>query len=81
MKIEVLLFASLREAAGASRVEIEVEENATARRVAEALAVRFPALRPHLPGLAFACEGEFVSAETVLPPASELALLPPVSGG
>ena len=81
MKISVMLFASLREAVGADRVEMELPEGATPRRLAEALAERFPKLRPHLRAMAFAIDGEFVSADMVLQSAEELALLPPVSGG
>jgi molybdopterin converting factor subunit 1 len=81
MKIFILLFATLREASGTNRVEMEVPEGATPRHLAEALAERHPKLRPHLQALAFAVDGEFVSADSVLQNARELALLPPVSGG
>ncbi|MGH7492374.1 MAG: MoaD/ThiS family protein [bacterium] len=81
MKISVLLFATLREAAGADRVEMELPEGATPRRLAETLAESYPKLRPHLQAMAFAIDGEFVAADMVLRSAEELALLPPVSGG
>ena len=81
MKISVLLFAALREAVGAPRVEMETAEGATPRRLAETLAERYPQLRPHLKAMAFAVDGEFVAAEANLHHVKELALLPPVSGG
>ncbi len=81
MKISVLLFAGLRDAVGAPRVEMELPESATPRRLADNLAERYPKLRPHLHAMAFAIDGEFVSGDTVLQNAKELALLPPVSGG
>ncbi len=81
MKISILLFAALREAVGVSRVEMEMPEDTTPRRLAEALAERYPRLRPHLPAMAFALDGEFVAADAHLQNARELALLPPVSGG
>ncbi len=81
MKINVQLFAILREAAGASRFDLEVPAQTTARQVAQILAERFPKLRAYLPVLSFAVNGELVPAETLVPDASEVALLPPVSGG
>lgn len=81
MKISVLLFASLREAVGAARVEMEMPAGATPRQIAAALAERHPRLRPHLPAMAFAIDEEFVAGDAAVQDAKELALLPPVSGG
>ncbi len=81
MKITVQLFAILREAAGAGRLDLDVPEQITARQVAQILAERFPKIRAHLAVLSFAVNGEIVSAETLVPDAGEVALLPPVSGG
>jgi len=81
MKISVQLFAILREAAGAGRLDLDVPAQTTARQAAQILAERFPKLRAHLPVLSFAVNGEIVSAETAVPDAGEVALLPPVSGG
>lgn len=81
MKIAVLLFAGLREAAGSGRVELEVPSGTTPRQIATMLAERYPRLRPHLGSIAYASDGEFVAADTQLTAAQELALLPPVSGG
>ncbi len=81
MKISVMLFASLRDAAGTNRAELEVPAQSTPRQIAELLAERHAGLRPHLKTIAYAIDGEFVAAETKLTEAKELALLPPVSGG
>ena len=81
MKIIVLLFAGLREAAETSRVEMEVPALATPKAIAEMLAARFPKLAGHLNSIAYAIDGEFVAADTTLRESCELALLPPVSGG
>lgn len=81
MKITVLLFASLRDAVGKGRVEIDAPSPATPRKIAELLAEQHASLRPHLKTIAYAIDGEFVPAESELIEAKELALLPPVSGG
>lgn len=81
MKIQIQLFAILREAAGANQLSLEVNSETTARQVAQILAERFPKFRGHLGTLSFAVNGEIVAADTILPNACELALLPPVSGG
>jgi len=81
MKITVLLFASLRDAAGTNRVELETPSDSTPRQIADLLAERYSKLRPHLKTIAYAIDGEFVAADLKLIAAKELALLPPVSGG
>ena len=81
MKITVQLFAILREAAGASQLDLEIPTPTTARQVSQILAERFPKLRGHLPVVSFAVNGEIVAAETMITSPSEVALLPPVSGG
>lgn len=81
MKVTVQLFAILRELAGAAELELEVPAAATPRQVGQILAERFSKLRPHLNTLSFAVNGEIVSAEAEIADKSEVALLPPVSGG
>lgn len=81
MKITVRLFASLRDAVGARKLEIDAPEPTTPFQVAERLALQFPMLAPHLPSISFAVDGEFVPADVPLRQVKELALLPPVSGG
>jgi molybdopterin converting factor subunit 1 len=81
MKINIQLFASLREAVGTSQLSLEVKSGTTPRQVGELLAERFSGLRGHLATISFAVNGEIVPPETVLSDSCELALLPPVSGG
>lgn len=82
MRVEVRLFASLREAAGSDRVEIELGEGAT---VADALLAlgRVPGLAEALAATVptMAVNRDYAERTTVLRPDDELALVPPVSGG
>ena len=45
MRVAVLFFAALREAAGAARRDVELPEGATLADLKETLAVEIPALR------------------------------------
>ena len=81
MRIHVLFFASTCDAAGAASVDLDVQEGATVRDVREALAGRYPVLAPRLPHVRFAVDREFAALEAPLRPGSEVAVIPPVSGG
>lgn len=81
MKIEVLVFAQLREALGSERVLIDVDEGATILDAVERV-MGLPSLRvfDHLP-LRYAVNEEFRSRDSELRPNDRLALLSPVAGG
>jgi molybdopterin synthase catalytic subunit len=76
MLVRVRLFAQLRERAGRSAIELELPDGA---RVSDALAA-VGDLADGLP-LVMAVNREYASAQQVLQPSDELALVPPVSGG
>ena len=81
MRVQVLLFAILRERAGSRSVEVQLDEDATVADALGALAA--------LPGLdilnrmfvRMAVNRDYATPETRLHPQDELALIPPVSGG
>jgi molybdopterin synthase catalytic subunit len=76
MEVTVLLFAMLRERAGARELTIELPEGA---RVRDALA-SLGDIAAGLP-LVMAVNREYAPEDQVLDPGDELALIPPVSGG
>ena len=76
MHVTVRLFAGLREQAGTSRRELELERGATAADVWPALGL---GERP--PGLLVAVNREYADAAQALSDGDEVALIPPVSGG
>lgn len=82
MTVSVRLFAMLREAAGAGRVELELEEGATVGDALAALA-RTPALGEQLERMPvrMAVNRDYADPERALRPGDELALIPPLSGG
>jgi molybdopterin synthase catalytic subunit len=81
MKIRVLAFATAREAIGASEIEIELVDDSDLDDLALRLKCDFPALELFWTRLAVAVDGEMVSSSVTLRDGSEVALLPPVSGG
>ncbi len=82
MHVQVRLFAMLRERAGSSRIELELPDGATVGDALAKLAAGGPlgGLIELLP-VRMAVNRDYASADTVLGPDDELALIPPVSGG
>jgi molybdopterin synthase catalytic subunit len=81
MLLEVRLFAMLREAERAERIQVRLEPGATVATLRARLAAEFPALGPFLPQARVAANLRFVPDEHVLGAGQEIALIPPVSGG
>jgi MoaE-MoaD fusion protein len=81
MRFEVRLYAILRERAGADRVEIDLDDGATADDALAALR-RLPELEllERLP-VRIAVNREYADPEQPLAVGDELAAIPPVSGG
>ena len=81
MRIQLRLFAVLRERAGVDRLDLDLPDGATVAQAAEAIAGRLPAVRGFLPRVAFAVNHAYATTDTVLNDGDELAVIPPVSGG
>jgi molybdopterin synthase catalytic subunit len=80
--VTILLFATLKDAAGSKHVTIQVAgEHSTVADVRAALAERYPALRRPLESAIAAVNEEFAEAEDRIGPGDSVAFFPPVSGG
>lgn len=79
MKVRVLYFASLRERAGASSSEEELDPGATVGSLWGRLAGREAFAGAARPG--FSVNGAWCAPTVVLEDGDEVGLLPPVSGG
>jgi molybdopterin synthase catalytic subunit/molybdopterin converting factor small subunit len=77
VKIQVRLFAALREQAGASQIELELPDGAHVSDVWPALALG--GAEPS--SLAYALNRAYADREDALSEGDEVALIPPVSGG
>lgn len=81
MTVTVCLFARARDLAGQQTLAVELPAGATVLDLRRALAVACPALAALLERSALAVDNEFAEDTQPLAPSSEIALLPPVSGG
>ena len=81
MQLEILLFAAARDAAQSDSIQIDVDDAASAGDVMAELGRRLPELKSLLPSCRLAVDCSYVQASTPVSPGSEIALIPPVSGG
>lgn len=79
--VTVLMFAHLKERAGAARVNVLIPESATVADLKAALVEKYPALAAAMPTVIVAMDKTFAYDLDLVKPGAELALFPPVSGG
>jgi molybdopterin converting factor subunit 1 len=81
LTLTVLLFAKLRDIAGADSVRIELPDGARVGALRRQLADTYRALTGLLERSAIAVNHDFADDERILRPGDEIAVVPPVSGG
>jgi molybdopterin converting factor subunit 1 len=81
MRVNVRLFARLRDLAGSGDLSREIVEPATVRTVWNGLVADFPALAPYAASMSCAVNADYARMETPVGDGDEVAFLPPVSGG
>ena len=81
MKVRLLAFASASDAVGASELELELDPGFTIAQLKARLEREHPALAGLWGRIAVAVDGELAADADELEEGSEVALLPPVSGG
>jgi molybdopterin synthase catalytic subunit len=81
MRINVRLFAGLRELVGESEVSLELDDGATVSTMHARLVKQYPLIARYLPTLVCAVDEEYVPNEYRLRDGDQVALIPPVSGG
>jgi molybdopterin synthase catalytic subunit len=81
MRIEVLLFAALREALGRSRFALDLPSQATAADLRARLAAEHPRFRQLIASCRLARGVDFIDESIPLADGDEVILVPPVSGG
>lgn len=80
MRIEVQLFASLREHIG-DTVVLEVPEPVTVARLLDRFGEAYPRFKTALPHLNVAVDLNYARPDETIGPEQEVAIFPPVSGG
>src|SRR5438067_7235922 len=81
MRVTLLYFAAARERAGIPRETVELRDGATAADARDAACAAHPALRAIAERLRLAVDQEFAPEDRPLRDGSEVAFIPPVSGG
>ncbi len=81
MLIQVLLFASLKDALGTDQLALELPAGARVADVLHALAEREPKITPWLQHVRVARNLDYAAADEEVRQGDEIALIPPVSGG
>lgn len=81
MKVDIRLYATFRDRAGARQISVELEEGATVSQLQEAIAAAYPQLSEGLPTAIVSVNRQFADEDQVITAADELAIFPPVSGG
>lgn len=81
MKIQVKLFAAARQLAGSDVTELELPDHATVGDVRSALIAQMPELTGLLQSCLFSVDAEFAGDQVAISAESDIACIPPVSGG
>ena len=81
MQVRVQLYATLRDLAGTSDLQVKVADGACVRDLLEKLYERTPSLRSHDKSILIGAGLEFVPRTYQLKPDEEIAIMPPVQGG
>lgn len=81
MKLTVKLFAAARDVAGQGEIAIDLPVGATISELRQRMVEQFPTLAPLLPHSMFAVDAEYVSDDVLASENTEIACIPPVSGG
>jgi molybdopterin converting factor subunit 1 len=81
MIVRVRLFAVAKERAGTETLEIELPDNATIVDLRQRISEDYPGLRGILAHAMWAVDTVYADEKTILNAKSEVAMIPPVSGG
>ncbi len=81
MKINVLLFAKLKERFGRDNIALELPDRTKACEVLNALCEDKEEAKRICRSVMFATNETYISSDTLLKDGDELAIIPPVSGG
>jgi molybdopterin converting factor subunit 1 len=81
MKIELRLFAGVREALGTDALLLELPASATVSVLREHLGAQYPAISTVLQHSRFAIDESYAREDSVIPNGATVACIPPVSGG
>jgi molybdopterin converting factor subunit 1 len=79
--LTILLFASLRDAVGKPKINVEFTGDLTVSKLKEILIAQYPQLDLYTKKIVVAVNRNFAMDKDLIPRNAEIALFPPVSGG
>jgi len=80
-RVKLLLFATLRDRAGAKSIELDVPADLTVQGLKDKISSEYPNLKESMSSVLITINREYAFDDAVIPPGAELAMFPPVSGG
>jgi sulfur-carrier protein len=81
VNVRIRLFAVAKELAGRDVISLDLPAGSTLSQLRARLAAEVPALSPVLPHILFAIGSEYAADASIIAADSEVACIPPVSGG
>jgi len=81
MKLTVRLFAVAKQRLGSGAIELELPDAATLRQLRGAIVEQFPQLADVMQHARIAVDSDYAPDTAVIGVHSDLAIIPPVSGG
>jgi molybdopterin synthase catalytic subunit len=81
MNLSIQLFATLKDAAKAQKIETQIPADSTVAALLETVAKDYPTLAKWLPHCRVALNEEYATNDQIIREGDEIALIPPVSGG
>jgi molybdopterin converting factor subunit 1 len=81
MKVRIKLFAVARQRTGQDTIDVELPASPTIHHLRAALIDQYPPLADVVPHARFALSSEYAPDSAAISPDSEIAIIPPVSGG
>lgn len=81
MNVEVKLFAVAKQLAGSETVAVTIPNRANVQELRDAIGQQHTELQDITERAMIAIDAEYVNNDTIVPEQSEIALIPPVSGG
>ena len=81
MKIDVTLFATLKEMESKKQINIEISEPATVARLLAEVSNQYPQIKNSSGNILVSINQEFASRDQIIVIGDEVAMFPPVSGG
>ncbi|RPJ22929.1 MAG: MoaD/ThiS family protein [Chloroflexi bacterium] len=80
-RVKLLLFATLRDRAGAKSMELDIPAELTVQGLKDKISAEYPNLRESMSSVLITINREYAFDDAVIPLNAELAMFPPVSGG